>query len=109
MYDCDKCPRGLKDCEPLANIISDEEPRSFICVGFNEIDSRVERQDRFRHCWHNGFGIDIREDMDRRDIIDTIMVLSRGISFDENIRVYENLTDAQMNDKDLIAFMRDQD
>jgi len=80
-----KCLRNRDDCEPLAQIESDESPKSFICCGRNDGCTRVEHLDEFRVCWKNG-GIDELSDWDRRDIIDTVSVLAQALSIDENLK-----------------------
>ena len=96
------CPRCRKDCVPLSNIISDEEPRSFICVGYNNGKDRVVKGDRFTHCWKNEV-TDERGHWDKRDLIDTVSVMSQALSIDENIRVGHDMNEDQMNDADLIS------
>lgn len=91
------CPRKLQKCEALGNVVSDAQgdDRSFICVGYNEPESRKFDQDKFRHCWFAGGGteVDIMQDMDVRDLIDTISVMAQALSIDENIRVAEHTPD----------------
>ena len=96
------CPRGRNDCVPLNNVVSDEEPLSFVCVGYNDGSSRQVEQDRFTHCWKNA-AIDERGHWDRRDLIDTAAVMMTALSVDENIRVSEGLTDDEMNKVDFLA------
>jgi hypothetical protein len=91
-----KCLRGRDDCTPLSNLSSDDEECSFICVGYNKIDSREVIQDRFTLCWKNNI-IDDRGHWDRRDLLDTQSVIAQALSTDENIRVNENETDEGMN------------
>lgn len=93
-----KCPRGREDCAVIANIIADEMG-SFICVGYNHKEDREAAQDRFTHCWKNDV-TDERGHWDRRDLIDTIAVMSRALSTDENIRVTRGVTDDEMNEMD---------
>ncbi len=78
------CPRGLDNCLPLRQAISNCGT-SFICCGYNHKESRKVPQDVFRHCWKND-EIDEMSDWDRRDVIDTIAVLSGALSADENMR-----------------------
>ena len=113
-FDC-PCPRGLSNCEPLSNIVSDDslpvENRSFLCVGYNQAKERAFHQDRFRNCISSGNGEqnNYMADCDRRDLIDLVAVIGRALSIDENIRVYDKKTDEEMNDTDLIAIIRDED
>lgn len=79
----DKCLRKRDNCEPLAQIESDNG-KSFICCGLNDGSTRQEPQDIFTHCWVNG-DIDDETDWDKRDITDTISVFAQTLS------VYENM------------------
>ena len=79
------CPRGLKDCEPLSQIIADEDG-SFICCGLNDGETRTVEQDIFRHCWKTS-AVDEMGDWDGRDIIDTISVLSQALSAHGNMEL----------------------
>lgn len=101
------CPRGFDNCEALTNVESSTDPdeKSFVCVGYNKKENRVHKQDRFRHCWVSA-GMDVMTDMDRRDFIDTLSVISQALSLDENIRVYEEISEEAMNELDLIEYMR---
>lgn len=76
------CLRNLNDCEPLSQIKSDCG-ESFICCGYNNGKTRVFDEDRFRVCWKNK-SINEISDWDKRDIIDTISILSGALSVDIN-------------------------
>lgn len=82
IYLPEKCVRGLLDCEPLALIRSDCDT-SFICCGKNNGKTRKHKQDEFRHCWKSK-EVDDMSDCDKRDLIDTISVLSQALSVDIN-------------------------
>lgn len=86
---------------PLQNIIA-TSGESFICVGYNHPKERQVPQDRFCHCWKNN-SADEHGHWDRRDLIDTVAVMTTALSIDENIRVSEKMTEAQMNKADLTA------
>jgi hypothetical protein len=86
---------------PLQNIIA-TSGESFICVGYNHPKERAVPQDRFCHCWKNN-STDEHGHWDRRDLIDTVAVMTTALSIDENIRVAEKMTEAQMNKADLTA------
>ena len=107
------CPRGLKNCESLSNVVSDDsfpqEDKSFICVGYNQQEEREFHQDRFRHCVFSGNGkrVDHMTDADRRDLIEVVSVIGQALSIDENIRVYDEKTDEEMNETDLIEIIRE--
>lgn len=79
-----KCLRGRSDCQPLAQIESDNGI-SFICCGHNDRTSRTIPKDEFRVCWKNA-EIDEMSDWDKRDITDTISILAQALSIDENIK-----------------------
>ena len=79
----EKCLRDRSDCCPLSQICEDDGD-GFICCGLNDENSRTEIQDIFRHCWKTD-NIDEMTDWDKRDIIDTISVLSKALSIRENI------------------------
>lgn len=107
MSQSETCPRGRADCRPLQNVIADEfapsgDPASFVCCGYNKPDTRQVTGDRFTLCWKNE-AVDERGHWDRRDILDTLSVLSTALSIDENIRVFEGMTDEEMNASDLTS------
>lgn len=94
------CPRGRTDCESLAQIIGSEKfrknglPRDFICCGKHDgkvlIRSHKRHHgDEFRVCWKTAFGVDEMGEWDRRDIIDTIAVLTNAMSIAENQMINE--------------------
>ena len=85
MRGCPDCPRGLDTCVPLDNIISDEEPRSFICVGYNDGSDRVVEQDYMTLCTVNE-AIDDRAHVDRYDLLDQMSVIATSLSTDEHCR-----------------------
>lgn len=93
---CPECPRGRDDGMPLSNQVSDCGG-SFLCVGYNRPQDRAVPGDRFTHCWKNS-AVDERGHWDRRDLLDTVMVMTHALSQDENIRVAEGMTDEQMNE-----------
>ena len=74
----DYCPRGLKDCKPLAQIIATDHT-SFYCVGENDGRNRTVEQDRYRVCFKNG-DIDRQEDVDRRDLQHAVAVQSMALA-----------------------------
>ena len=87
----EKCLRGLEDCQALAQIESDDGG-SFICCGASDEDSRTLKRDRFRFCWKNDT-IDQRDDLDERDVKDTISVLAQALSVDANMKEGHSSTD----------------
>lgn len=89
------CPRCRTDCTPLANLSSDHSQSDFVCVGANRKVDRVLAQDRFTLCWKNDV-VDERGHWDKRDLLDTMSVISQALSTDENIRVNNSLTEQDM-------------
>lgn len=79
----ERCPRDLRDCMPLCQVI-DDDGEGFICCGHNSESSRTVPGDLFRHCWKNST-IDELSDWDHRDIITTIYVLSGALTAHANI------------------------
>ena len=100
------CIRKLR-ASPLQNIIA-TSGESFICVGYNHPKERQVPQDRFCHCWKNN-SADEHGHWDRRDLIDTVAVMTTALSIDENILVPEKMTEAQMNKADLTAAPHEED
>ena len=47
----ESCPRKLTNCTPLSNLVSDETPITFVCVGNSTPESRSNPNDKFRHCF----------------------------------------------------------
>lgn len=88
------CPRGRIDCTVACNIIS-SNGESFICVGWNRLEDRKVKADRFTKCWKNAV-IDERSHYDKRDLLDDMAVTAGALSYDENIRVNEDMTEEQM-------------
>lgn len=74
----EKCLRGKKTCEPLAQIESDCGT-SFICCGENDGTERKVEQDKYTICWKSE-EIDTEDHVDKFDIMDTISVLAQGLS-----------------------------
>jgi hypothetical protein len=96
------CLRCLKDCTPLANLSSDEQAKSFVCVGLNHPQSRTVPQDRFTLCWKNNV-IDERGHWDKRDLLDTASVILQALSTDENIRVNQGVEESGMQQINFIG------
>lgn len=91
------CPRGMTTCVPLQNILSTEDgPKSFICCGYNDPETRKVIADRFTLCWKND-AVDERGHWDRRDMLDTIAMMTTALSIDENIRVYGGMSEDEMH------------
>lgn len=95
------CPRCLSTCTPAANVVSDEEGKSFVCVGFNRKKDRTIPQDRFTLCWKNE-AVDEMGHWDKRDLLDTMSVIAQALSVDENIRVNEDFTEKDMQEANLL-------
>lgn len=99
-----ECMRCRTNCTPLANLISDDtekdgKPASFICVGMNKKEDRQVKQDRFTLCWVNS-AVDECGHWDKRDLLDTMSVISQALSIDENIRVNNGLEEKDMQEID---------
>lgn len=82
------CPRGRTDCQPLAQVISDGDDPTFICCGRNDGTSRPVPEDCFTLCTKSvqgdhPSGTDIITYCDQRDLLDTIGVVARALSFDQ--------------------------
>lgn len=81
-----KCPRGRGDCQPLAQVVSDDET-TFVCAGKNDGTTRTWPADRFRHCVKSsGQGPDSMQDCDERDMADQASVLVQALSIAANDR-----------------------
>lgn len=98
---CMECPRGRTDCAPLSNQVADDGG-SLICVGYNRPEDRSVPGDRFTHCWRND-AVDERGHWDRRDLIDTVMIMTHALSLDENLRVAEGMTEEEMNEAEFVG------
>jgi len=98
----EQCLRCRDDCVPLANLSSDEGDSSFVCVGYNKKENREVKQDRFTLCWKNS-ATDELGHWDKRDLIDTVSVITQALSIDENIRVSGEMSEDQMNDSDFLS------
>ena len=95
-YQCFRC---RTDCTPLANLASDSEVKSFVCVGANRKEDRSVAGDRFTLCWKNAV-IDERGHWDKRDLLDTMSVIAQALSIDENIRVSNGFSESDMQQVD---------
>jgi hypothetical protein len=80
----EKCLRSRDDCEPLAQIQSDDET-SFFCCGHSSIKSREIEQDRFRLCFKNK-QIDDMTDNDEADMHDLMSVVAQALSADTHMQ-----------------------
>lgn len=96
------CPRFRDDCTPAANVCSDGEGATFICVGWNLPQNRHVPGDRFTLCWKNDV-VDERGYWDKRDLLDTMSVIAQSLSTDENIRVNEGLDEAGMQQANMLS------
>lgn len=96
------CIRCRKDCTPAANLSSDGEGKSFVCVGWNRPQDRSVPGDRFTLCWKNSV-IDERGHWDKRDLLDTLSVIAQALSIDENISVNEGLDELGMRQVNMLA------
>lgn len=102
MRGCPDCPRGLKTCVPLDNVIADEGAKSFVCVGLNDGSDRMVLGDYLTLCVRAGYGrwsdrrdplpddgdtwiIDERSHVDRLDLGDQASVISSALVMDERL------------------------
>ena len=77
----EKCPRGLKTCKPLSQIVSDGEV-SFFCCGENDGSMSKIPEDRFTVCFKGEF----RDQMsfnDRRDLTHQAAVIVQALAITE--------------------------
>lgn len=81
------CPRGLTGCQPLANIVSDGDDPSFVCVGANSDIDRSIPSDVLRRCVRSSAGVDSQENCNRRDLVDEVSVVAQALSVIENTTV----------------------
>ena len=92
-----KCPRSRGDCQPLAQVLSDDET-TFVCVGENDGSSRTWHGDRFRHCVKSTApGPDSMQDCDERDMADQASVLVQAISIVANKRAPAEATQSAVS------------
>ena len=102
------CFRGRDDCVPLANLSADgpgpdgAAPASFVCVGLNSMATRPIPQDRFTMCWKSGV-VDERGAWDKRDLMDTMSVISQALSTDENMRVNMGVEECDLQTTNFLA------
>ena len=72
------CPRGLNNCDPLANRVSDN-CESFICCGISDPDTREIERDRFRLCFENR-DTNTCYDHDEADLTDLVAIMAAALS-----------------------------
>lgn len=83
MLSCQNCPRGLTNCQPLSNIVSDDK-KTFVCCGLSDPDSRSRKADKFRNCFKSE-DTDSMYDYDERDMKHQIAVMADGLAVEEMI------------------------
>ncbi len=81
-----KCPKKLKDCKPLSNIVSDCKT-TFVCVGLSKKESRTVEQDKFRHCFRSAT-TDSLFDYDLYDLKSVISVMAEAVLLDEIVDLH---------------------
>ena len=76
----EKCPRGLTDCQPLAQVLADDES-TFVCCGERQGDPTTWEvpQDIFTLCWKSQDGVDTLQWMDHYDLHSHLYVISRAL------------------------------
>ena len=80
----EKCPRGLTDCQPLGQVLADDES-TFVCCGerLNDPSERLVPQDSFTLCWKSQDGVDTLQWMDKYDMHSHLYVISRALLMDD--------------------------
>ena len=78
-----KCRRGLTTCQPLNEIVADNET-SFICCGENDGSMCPVAEDRYTLCFKGEFRDDIRF-YDRRDLVHTAAVIIQALAITEPV------------------------
>ena len=76
------CPKGLR-CAPLSRVSSDGF-ESYMCCGTPDAPTRNVPTDCYRLCIYSDHrtGVDLLVNLDARDVVDTIAVLSGALSSD---------------------------
>jgi len=89
----------MKDCKPLANQYSDQEPLTFICVGHleNEKVDRKFEENEYRLCVKSQEA-DEMDNLDKRDITDQAAVMMQALSVIENISYNKENNNAVYNE-----------
>lgn len=81
----EQCARGRTDCQSLAQIISTEQPHTFVCCG-EVLGDSPEPRDQWSFCFRadqdreHCVGTDLRIFVDRRDMSHMAAVLSMGLA-----------------------------
>jgi len=77
----EKCLRGKKTCQPLAQIAA-EGNVSFFCCGENDAEQRFVAQDKYTFCFH-GPHRDTTSYNDKRDLVHNAAVLLQALAIIE--------------------------
>ena len=79
-----KCPRGRDDCQPLGQVLADDES-SFVCTGERQGDPAgwSVPTDTFTFCWKSEKGVDVLQRMDRYDLHSHLYAISRALVMDD--------------------------
>ena len=72
-----KCPRNTS-CEPLSNIVADDNS-SFVCIGKHNNKDKKYDQDILRHCFKSAADTDSMFDYDEYDLKSVISVMSEAL------------------------------
>jgi hypothetical protein len=82
----EQCVRGRKDCRSLAQVVSENEPPTFVCCGEFMGDRSDWPDDAWKFC-HRSLhdrdtigGVDIEIRVDRRDIAHMAGILSMALA-----------------------------
>ena len=81
MLCCEKCPRKLTNCKPIANVVPNDLS-SIVCVGYHDGKKKSDTQDRFRHCFKSHV-TDTMFDYDEYDLKSVSSVFMEAILMDE--------------------------
>jgi len=77
----DSCPRGRTNCNPYAQIVSDN-CESFFCVGLHDGSLSKVLQDKYTVCFKGPHDDDISM-CDKRDLIHQAAVLTQALAIIE--------------------------
>jgi len=72
------CPRKRSDCQPLSQILA-ENNASFFCCGENDGTTRKLEQDKYTFCFRND-SIDEMSHNDQRDLTHTATTILNALS-----------------------------
>jgi len=77
----EKCLRGLKTCQPLSQIVSDN-CKSFFCCGENDGSTTEIKGDKYTLCFKNSLMDDINHN-EKRDLIHLASIIIQALAIIE--------------------------